>query len=59
MKTCIIIGAGGRGKDAYAPYIQSKGLFKIIGVVEPDAQKRSARGGWPMRCSSVHRTECM
>ena len=40
MKTCIIIGAGGRGKDAYAPYIQSKGLFKITGVVEPDAQKR-------------------
>ncbi|MBE6757740.1 MAG: Gfo/Idh/MocA family oxidoreductase [Ruminococcaceae bacterium] len=40
MKTCIVIGAGGRGKDCYAPYIQSKGLFKITGVVEPDTQKR-------------------
>lgn len=40
MKTCVIIGAGGRGKDCYAPYIQSQGLFKITGVVEPDAQKR-------------------
>lgn len=40
MKTCIVVGAGGRGKDCYAPYIQSKGLFKITGVVEPDTQKR-------------------
>lgn len=40
MKTCIIIGAGGRGKDAYAPYIRDNNLFKIIGVVEPDKQKR-------------------
>ncbi len=40
MKTCIVVGAGGRGKDCYAPYIQKKGLFKITGVVEPDAQKR-------------------
>lgn len=40
MKTCIIIGAGGRGKDAYAPYIHSKGLMKIVGVAEPDKIKR-------------------
>ncbi len=40
MKTCVVIGAGGRGKDCYAPYIQSRGLFKITGVVEPDRQKR-------------------
>lgn len=40
MKTCIIVGAGGRGKDAYAPYIHEKKLFKIVGVVEPDKQKR-------------------
>lgn len=40
MKTCIIIGAGGRGKDAYAPYIKKSGKLKIVGVVEPDKQKR-------------------
>ncbi len=41
MKTCIIVGAGGRGKDCYAPYIKNKGLFKIVGVAEPDEQKRN------------------
>ncbi|MDD6215070.1 MAG: Gfo/Idh/MocA family oxidoreductase [Firmicutes bacterium] len=41
MKTCIIIGAGGRGKDSYAPYIKKTGIIKIIGVAEPDLQKRS------------------
>lgn len=40
MKTCIIIGAGGRGKDAYAPYIKKSGIMKIVGVVEPNRQKR-------------------
>jgi len=40
MKTCIIIGAGGRGKDAYAPYIQKSGILKIVGVVEPNDRKR-------------------
>lgn len=40
MKTCVIIGAGGRGKDAYAPYIKQSGLMKIVGVVEPDDKKR-------------------
>lgn len=40
MKTCVIVGAGGRGKDAYAPYIKQKKLFKIVGVVEPDDYKR-------------------
>ncbi len=40
MKTCIIIGAGGRGKDAYAPYIKKSGIMKIVGVVEPDDKKR-------------------
>lgn len=40
MKTCVIIGAGGRGKDAYAPYIHKNKLFKICGVVEPNAKKR-------------------
>ena len=41
MKTCIIVGAGGRGKDAYAPYIKSSGVMEIVGVAEPDAQKRN------------------
>lgn len=41
MKTCIIVGAGGRGKDCYAPYIKEKGIMKIVGVAEPDEQKRS------------------
>ena len=41
MKTCIIIGAGGRGKDCYAPYIKEKGIMKIVGVAEPNEQKRS------------------
>ena len=40
MKTCIIVGAGGRGKDSYAPYIKEKSLFKIVGVAEPDEMKR-------------------
>ena len=40
MKTCIIIGAGGRGKDSYAPYIHDNNLMKIVGVVEPDDYKR-------------------
>ncbi len=40
MKTCVIIGAGGRGKDAYAPCINKSNLMKLVGVVEPDAQKR-------------------
>jgi hypothetical protein len=35
MKTFIIVGAGGRGKDCYAPYIKKKGIMKIIGVAEP------------------------
>lgn len=41
MKTCIIVGAGGRGKDAYAPYIKSSGIMKIVGVAEPDPGKRN------------------
>ena len=41
MKTCIIVGAGGRGKDSYAPYIKEKGILKIVGVAEPDEQKRN------------------
>ena len=41
MKTCIIVGAGGRGKDCYAPYIKEKGILKIVGVAEPDEQKRN------------------
>ena len=41
MKTCIIVGAGGRGKDCYAPYIKKKGILKIVGVAEPDEQKRN------------------
>lgn len=40
MKTCVIIGAGGRGKDSYAPCIAEQNLMKIVGVVEPDDQKR-------------------
>ena len=41
MKTCIIVGAGGRGKDSYAPYLKKTGIMKIVGVAEPDLQKRS------------------
>ncbi|MBR5614399.1 MAG: Gfo/Idh/MocA family oxidoreductase [Clostridia bacterium] len=41
MKTCIIVGAGGRGKDCYAPYIKKTGIMKIVGVAEPDEQKRN------------------
>lgn len=41
MKTCIIVGAGGRGKDSYAPYIKKTGIMKIVGVCEPDEQKRT------------------
>ena len=40
MKTCIIVGAGGRGKDSYAPYIKKTGIMKIVGVCEPDVKKR-------------------
>ena len=40
MKTCIIIGAGGRGKDDYAPYIRKTGIMKIVGVAEPNDKKR-------------------
>ena len=40
MKTCIIVGAGGRGKDDYAPYIRKSGIMKIVGVAEPDEKKR-------------------
>lgn len=40
MKTCIIVGAGGRGKDSYAPYIKKHNLMKIVGVAEADEQKR-------------------
>lgn len=39
MKTCVIIGAGGRGKDAYAPYIKESGIMKIVAVAEPDEKK--------------------
>ena len=28
MKTCIIVGAGGRGKDAYAPILAASGNKK-------------------------------
>ncbi len=41
MKTCVIVGAGGRGKDSYAPYIKAKNLMKIVGVAEPDNHKRN------------------
>ncbi len=41
MKTCIIVGAGGRGKDSYAPYIKNNNLMKIVGVVDPDDYKRN------------------
>lgn len=40
MKTCIIVGAGGRGKNCYAPYIKEKNLMKIVGVADPDEKKR-------------------
>lgn len=40
MKTCIIIGAGGRGKDSYAPIIKENNLFSIVGVADPDLKKR-------------------
>ena len=40
-KTCIIVGAGGRGKDSYAPYIKKTGIMKIVGVAEPDDKKRN------------------
>jgi predicted dehydrogenase len=40
MITCVIIGAGGRGKDAYAPYIKKTGIMKIVGVAEPNKAKR-------------------
>lgn len=40
MVTCVIVGAGGRGKDAYAPYIKKMGTMKIVGVAEPDKGKR-------------------
>jgi len=40
MKSCIIVGAGGRGKDCYAPYIKEKKLMNIVGVAEPDNEKR-------------------
>jgi len=39
MKTCVIIGAGGRGKDAYAAYIKKSGIMKIVAVAEPDKKK--------------------
>lgn len=41
MKTCIIIGAGGRGKDSYSPYINETKIMKIAGVAEPDLKKRT------------------
>ena len=41
MKTCIIVGAGGRGKDSYAPYIKKHNLMKIVGVAEADELKRT------------------
>lgn len=40
MKTCIIVGAGGRGKDSYSPYIKKTEIMKIVGVAEPDGKKR-------------------
>ena len=40
MKTCIIVGAGGRGKDAYAPILTREKLLRVVGVAEPDAEKR-------------------
>lgn len=39
--SCIIIGAGSRGKDAYAPFINKRDDMEIIGVAEPDFQKRA------------------
>lgn len=41
MKTCIIVGAGGRGKDCYAPYLKKAGILKIVGVAEPDENRRT------------------
>lgn len=40
MVTCIVVGAGGRGKDSYAPYIKQSGVMQIVGVAEPDDKKR-------------------
>ena len=40
MITCIIVGAGGRGMDSYAPYIKESKIMKIVGVAEPDERKR-------------------
>ena len=40
MITCVIVGAGGRGKDDYAPYIKKTNAMKIVGVAEPDEGKR-------------------
>lgn len=45
MKTCIIVGAGGRGKDSYAPYIKEKNLMNIVGVAEPDAKMKMRATG--------------
>ena len=42
MKTCIIVGAGGRGKDAYAPILARENLLRVVGVAEPDADRRRA-----------------
>ena len=42
MKTCIIVGAGGRGKDAYAPILAREHLLRVVGVAEPDADRRHA-----------------
>ena len=40
--TCIIIGAGARGKDAYAAYIlEHPDKIKIVGVADPDKCKRA------------------
>lgn len=41
LKTCIIVGAGARGKDAYAPYIYESGIMKLVGVAEIDDDKRN------------------
>lgn len=40
--TCIIVGAGARGKDAYAQYIvKHPDKIKIVGVAEPNKEKRN------------------
>ncbi|MDP4133792.1 MAG: Gfo/Idh/MocA family oxidoreductase [Bacillota bacterium] len=39
--TCIIVGAGGRGKEAYAPFIAKRKDMRIVGVAEPDELKRN------------------